>query len=1584
MKGDSKPPTKPKRSRRRWLRALGWTVSGLIGLCAVLVLAVLYSSFVTRIAVEQGAAAYSSSIPGDASVTRVEGRLGGDLVLHGVRLEDREGKALVEVDRLRVGVSLRAALVGRLDLGRIEVEGVRVFLPTEDAAGFADLAPPSDDEPPPPDDEGVGPDLPLRIDVELELRDFALVDAASGSVQLSVAVLDIDAWARGRRAEATLRLEGAVPMSDLDDVLLSLHVAWDDPVVRVTDLALRTSWGTVESEGMRLDASTMQGALEATVVEASDSWIEAQLGVEPAAPWRVTLGGEGDPTGVDVEVDVDAPDVLTGSATISGRPTVPLDMVVALRIVPGGALLGELGELGEVFDAGPLELTFTAGLEGDPDEELRAGLALHCPKCDPLGMPLSLVARAQGAPAVPNGRLNAMFVGGGVGLGVEASLDASGAYRAVADLSAPDLRRVAALVGRITEPPDLAGAASARVDCHGTIDPLTASCGVEVGLREGRPVRFVDLAAQVEVADTIEVVAHRLQLDAPPVRLRIAEGTPKVVMNETLVQIDDVDLRVSVDGAVGRVVASGRLDASGEHALDVGVRGLELAGLDGLVPGLGLRGRLDLQAHLAGTTAQPVVDAHVTARNLGWQAHELGTVRAELGYVDGRARVSVRSPTGPLQGVRFDASVPMDVPAGDDPGGLRGHAPARASFQLEGFDLAIAAAFVPEPIALEGRLDLEVTLAGTLAGPRVELTLDGRELALDGAALGDLHAAASYAQSSGRVELELEHPSVRKVRAEVETSLRLDLARPNVAWAPRDVRRAQVMIEGAKLDMLSPWLPEPALDGSLDLDVALTGSLVEPQLDVHLGLQDLDVQGRRVGSLDAALRYADGSAWLQASGRGPTLEGLGITARVPIRLFPATGRVQWAAEAPHEIDVALVGVHLQDVMAWLPEPLDLEGRGDTFIHVRGSATEPTVEASMAFDGLRYGGRAVGRLDLEAAFADERATADLRLRHDATRFVTAQVLVPVRVDGSRGDVSWLHERPHELHVDAPRIEPSLLEPFVELPESLDFALALHVEGRGDLNDPTLDLRIEGDVELEGSPRQPLHTQLSIGGKAQSAKVVFGDPRSPLLSVDGRLELPIEAVARGEAQVNAAPLHIDARADIDLSLAAGLAPELIANPSGRVGLKASVDGTVGTPTLDGRLGMSGAALTVVPLRQRFERLTLDVSLSQQRIELATLTARSGRGSLHASGHVELGQEGVEGQLRLRGRRVPLRKPGLPHMELTTNVLTDLSTRAEQTRIDVDVSDTRVDVSLTQSAAAKSIPTSERVHYVELDHQMDRPLAKREVPDESTAPKEPSGKPMVVDLKLSRPVRITGPAVDMAWSGGVRATIAGGGAEAQGALSTQDGHFDLFGNQFRIEEGSVFIPEGSDGEPFVDLTAMTQVAEVQITAHVRGRVTRPELIFSSTPAMTQSQIFTMLLTGSPDVDSADSGDVEARAASMLAAFSNPALQRQLSDRIGVDRVGVGFGDRTDQPVLSAGKYIGKKIYVESQYKHNAAPIENRAQVMMRYRLAPRWSLETVFGDAAAGGIDLFWGRAFDVRRRRRSTQPPPPTDEGNVEGD
>ena len=1553
MKAKAKRPR-----RRRWLRALVWTFGIGTLLVFATVFGLLYSTIVARIVVAVGVGIYADAIPGDVTIGHVDGRIAGDLVLHDVRLEDGEGNPLIEVDRLRLGVSVPAALTGRLDLGRLELSGARVTLPAEGAPGFGDLAPPSTEDEPPPDDEGLGPDLPLRIEAALGLEDFTLVDGGDASVMVTIAALELQAWGAGRRAEASLRLDGAVPMIELPELRLALQAAWDDPQARVSELDLRTSWGTVTLADAGIDLEHLRGTLDELVVEADSDWVQTQLGLRPAAAWRLTASAAGDPSDATVALELQAPDWVTADVKLSGRPSPPFDVAMELRLAPGPAVVREIAWAPTV----PPAVLLTAAVQGDPQDELSARLDVQCPTCDPRGGPISLVARADGAPAVPRGHVDARFDGAGVGVHIDASLATEGELRAKVELEAPDLARVAEVAERFVELPDLAGHAHARLDCTGTIEPLTAGCEIEVGLRDARPVRFVDLATRVQLGETLEVGVDRLRVEAPPVRLGLASGTPRIVIDGERLRVEDVDLRVAVGKTIGRVVASGRRNEAGEHVLDLGVRGVELAGLDSVVPDLGLRGRVDLQAHLAGTMSDPALDARLGARNLGWQEHELGSLDANLGYRDGRARLSLRSPSGPLQSLRVDLNMPVALPSDGVAAGLRGRAPARASVRLDDFDLAVAAAFAPEPVAIDGRLDLDASLEGTLARPRLDLTLTGRELVFDGTAMGDLKATVGYAANTGQAKLELSHPSVRTATVELETALGLDFATPRVTWSPGAAHRAHVLVEAAQLAMVSPWLPEPALGGTLDLELRSTGNLVEPQLDAHLAVHELSVDERLVGSFASDMGYADDAAWLRASGSGPALEGLGITARVPLRLSPGTGAVEWKSRDAHELDVALVGLHLQEVMAWLPEPLDLEGRGDTFVHVRGPATAPAVETSLAFDRLRYGGRTVGRLELDARLADALASADLRLHRDASRFVVVEAAVPVTVDAAAGDARWLSDRPHRLHVLAPRIDPELLAPFVELPDALDFELALLVDGKGNLDAPTVDLGLDGHVELEGSPRQRLESKVTIEAASQRAEILLGSRERPLLAVEAQLGLPIATAARGEASIDTTPVQVDARADLDLALVDGLAPELVANATGRLDLRAAVGGTLGNPSLDGLLAIQDAALTVVPLRQRFEAVGLDVSLTRDRIVLSSLNARSGRGTLRASGTVELAD--TSGELVLQGRRVPLRKPGLPHMELTTDVRTTLSTRDDTMHIGVEVRDTRVDVTLTQAAAAKSIPSNSRVRYVELD---DRPAMQRPELTERQSEDSTSGPAIGLDLKLANPVRIMGPSVDMAWDGRVQVDLGGDTVKTDGALQTREGFFDLFGNQFRIEEGSVFIPPGRDGEPFVDLTAITQVAEVQITVHVRGRVSRPELVFSSTPAMTQSQIFTMLLTGSPDVEGADGDNVEARAASLLAAFSNPALQRQLNERLGVDRIGVGFGERTDQPILSAGKYLGKKVYVETQYRHNSAPNENRAQLMMRYRIAPRWNLETVFGDAAAGGIDLFWGKAFDTRPRR-----------------
>jgi translocation and assembly module TamB len=419
-----------------------------------------------------------------------------------------------------------------------------------------------------------------------------------------------------------------------------------------------------------------------------------------------------------------------------------------------------------------------------------------------------------------------------------------------------------------------------------------------------------------------------------------------------------------------------------------------------------------------------------------------------------------------------------------------------------------------------------------------------------------------------------------------------------------------------------------------------------------------------------------------------------------------------------------------------------------------------------------------------------------------------------------------------------------------------------------------------------------------------------------------------------------------------------------------MNVAVDGTLAAPTLDGRARIDDGAVTVVPLRQRFEDVRLRVALGREHIRLHELSARAGRGTLRTAADVSLPPAGgLHATIDVHGDDLPLRRPGLPRMDLTTDVHTEIAVDEKRTDVDVTIRETLVDVSLGHVAAPKAIPTSDRVVYV--SSRATPPPAAAHAED---TPTPPPASPTRIRIRLAEPLRIVGPAVDMAWEGEVLSVVGPDDVEAKGAFTNERGSFDLLGHPFEVESGTVTLPEGGDLVPYLDVVAHTQIEDVEITATVRGRADAPEIAFSSQPAFSQSEIFTMLVSGSADTHAADPDEVEAQAASMLAAFSNPALQRQLNERLRVDRIGVTFGDATDQPILSVGKNVTRDVYAESEYHFNAPRHDNRAQLNVRYRIAPRWSLETFFGDAAAGGVDLLWGRAFDIRHRRRSTRPPP----------
>jgi outer membrane protein OmpA-like peptidoglycan-associated protein len=85
------------------------------------------------------------------------------------------------------------------------------------------------------------------------------------------------------------------------------------------------------------------------------------------------------------------------------------------------------------------------------------------------------------------------------------------------------------------------------------------------------------------------------------------------------------------------------------------------------------------------------------------------------------------------------------------------------------------------------------------------------------------------------------------------------------------------------------------------------------------------------------------------------------------------------------------------------------------------------------------------------------------------------------------------------------------------------------------------------------------------------------------------------------------------------------------------------------------------------------------------------------------------------------------------------------------------------------------------------------------------------------------------------------------------------------------------------------------------------------------------------------------------------------------------LGVGSSIKNPILTVGKQLTRRLYVETVYHHNAPPDANEKEGRVRYQVASKWTVDTAFGDAGEGKLGLFWSHSFGG-----PPAPAPPGDE------
>src|SRR4029450_11707427 len=119
--------------------------------------------------------------------------------------------------------------------------------------------------------------------------------------------------------------------------------------------------------------------------------------------------------------------------------------------------------------------------------------------------------------------------------------------------------------------------------------------------------------------------------------------------------------------------------------------------------------------------------------------------------------------------------------------------------------------------------------------------------------------------------------------------------------------------------------------------------------------------------------------------------------------------------------------------------------------------------------------------------------------------------------------------------------------------------------------------------------------------------------------------------------------------------------------------------------------------------------------------------------------------------------------------------------------------------------------------------------------------------IRVDIPRNAWIHGPGTAMEISGDVQLTKAlQQPFILSGGMTMVRGFATVYGKKFVMKEGQVTFTGSPEINPFVNITITYTVSNYLVTIHVDGRARQPQINFSSTPELDQSDILSLVIVG------------------------------------------------------------------------------------------------------------------------------------------
>lgn len=933
-----------------------------------------------------------------------------------------------------------------------------------------------------------------------------------------------------------------------------------------------------------------------------------------------------------------------------------------------------------------------------------------------------------------------------------------------------------------------------------------------------------------------------------------------------------------------------------------------------------------------------------------WRDQQLGIEALALAEADGPGRLQAQGR------VDFSGATPT----------------GELSAQWQAITPPLAAPF--QALDANGSIDASGTVDQLTASVQAAATVDGRPLQLAAEVAGNPTAT-----------LQVRTLTVRTGEGHLELSGEVDL-QPALAW--RTQLRARRFDPGL---LLPDWPGQVQLDGSsegrLSADGEVVGSLaidrlggqlrgrplagtgtvalaaggrIDTDLDLRLGDNRVDLEGQLAPAFDARLRLVLPEPGLLLDGASGRAEAdLTVAGAWPD--LAVAGRIDGTglAFADHRIGTLaveldartdLAGANSVQVRAGelvlageVVETLRLDGSGNAAanrLQLRADGERGQVELALSGRWDAQATRWTGTIDALALAASGLpeplsldAPAALTLAPDQAGLERA--CLRAASSGLCLDGDWQRGRGGEFGYELTRLPLGwLLAATGERDMDADGELAgrgrFTIDAAGVLSGSGTVQAPPGRLHLPGTGRELLawsaidgSVEVDGGRTSLEANVAL----NPAGLVRARLASTMagagDATLDGEVE-----LELD-----DLALLELVSADIL-EPVGRVRGRLDIGGTRATPSLQGRIDLTGfgAELPALGLRLRDSQIALRAG-SGNRIEVEGRLGTGADNALALGGWFGLPLDGrMPMALTIQGSDVLVADLPAARVIASPDLTVASTRRGLQVRGSVAIPQARIAPEQFEAGAAAASPD-----VVVIDPEA--------LPEAETGA-APVALPVFANVTVTLGDRVEIDAYGL--EGNLRGELVvrerpGRPTSARGEIVVT-GTYQAYGQDLDIERGRLLFNGGPIDNPLLDIRAVRRVGTVTAGLAVTGSAMRPVLEVYSVPAMDQAEALSWLVLGRPLRQATSSADQNllGTAATAVTTAGGDLLAKALGARLGLDDVGVGNSRDLGAGALTLGKYLSPKLYLG----YGRSLFDGSQIVTLRYKLSQRLEAEVQSG--------------------------------------